>query len=621
MPEYVISIVAQGKDRGASSMLGNIGGMLGRIAEFALGNLLAGGIRRIAGALGNLTSQAVGSASQLQGLHLALETLAAREMVATGAASNIEEALDSVGGTVDGLTGDLRQLAIISPFEFQQVADTFRLNMAFGASAESAIDLTKAILDTGAGMGLTSEMMGRLNYNLGQALVAGDLTGVNLRQIRIAGLDLAHVLESQLGRSLEDVRADLASGALEMGDVAEAFTKYAEENFGGAAERMSRTFAGLQSSIRDVFFFAGADLLTPALEEVTKFLGTIFDQVLAFIDSGALVTWGEQFGAWIGTFLEKADNVLSFFGNIRERAAETGNALREQFLEKFGGILEALQYNLNLFSAWWTEHGPAIREMAKEMLTRFLAAGEKLAAQVLPWIQEELLQFGAWFEENGPLIAEFAIVVSKAFTWIVEAAMGAFPIISAILDFFIDELMLWAELIMQIVTGEWADAWETAKELVAVTFGEHLPKIFTTFFDWILGWFGFSWPEAIEAWAGVWNQFLTIVTAIWEDIKSTIGKAIDWLIEKIKKLIDKIRGAKLHGDLMGESPSPLERSLLGIGDAMRQISAIEMPRLAGAMGGGGRQNTYNWQPTINTSAPAGDALRINYREMLAMTGA
>ena len=107
---------------------------------------------------------------------------------------------------------------------------------------------------------LTNQDFERLGYNLGQIISTGQITARDLRDLRMVGLDLADVFRQTLGKSIEEVNELLKTGGLTMEDVSRAVSEYADKNFGGAAERLAKTFSGLKSSIKDLFFFAGSDI-------------------------------------------------------------------------------------------------------------------------------------------------------------------------------------------------------------------------------------------------------------------------------------------------------------------------------------------------------------------------
>jgi len=270
----------------------------------AIGGIAAAsGLVKVVGQIKALGDQAIQSAAAMQSLRIGIETLAAKEMVSAGQFETVSDALGAASGKADELMDWLRELSVISPFEYTQVADTFRMMMAFGATSDSAKDLTAAVLDTGAGLGLMGGQLDRLSYNFGQIISTGRITARDLRDLNMVGLDLAEVFSSSLGKSVEEVNQALETGAMTAEDVSKAFADYAAKNFGGAAERMSTSFEGLKSSIEDVFFFAGADMLGPLLEKVTGILSGLMDKASALLDSGVLKKIGEFLATPVGMAL------------------------------------------------------------------------------------------------------------------------------------------------------------------------------------------------------------------------------------------------------------------------------------------------------------------------------
>ena len=297
MPDkvYNIEITINGKDA-ATAPLGKVNGVLTDMGKIAGGVLLAKGLEKLAGAVIDIGKGAVESAAKMQVFDLSLRTLAAREAVSAGAADNIEQALAGIGPTAEALKDQLMELSLISPFTFDTIANTFRVQMAFGQTSEMSVKLTGAILDTASALGLTGESTDRLAYNFGQINSVGKIMATDLRQLRMVGLDLADVFKDELGMSVEQVNAALEAGKMTMEDVSLAFVKYSQENFGGAAERMSKTFTGLKSSFSDLATFAGAQIMTPGLDSVTGVLGEVYDGLKELLDSGYFEKLGKELG-------------------------------------------------------------------------------------------------------------------------------------------------------------------------------------------------------------------------------------------------------------------------------------------------------------------------------------
>ncbi len=287
----------------ASGKVKGVAGALEQIRNIAVGFAVARGFFAIINGLRNIVSGAIDAAASLQTFTVGVETLIAREAVLAGAFENTEQALVGTTKNSQHMIGVLRELSLASlgAFPVDAIQRTWRLNMAYGATSEQAVELTKAILTTAAALGLDTQMVQRLNYNLAQALVAGDLTAINLRQLRLAGLDLARVFYDELGMSVAQVRDQLKSGAMTMQEVSETFIRYAEENFGTAGERMRNTFRGAIQEIKNLFYWSGVDLLTPSLEVATGSIRRLTEEIKGLADAGFFAYVGQQIGKLVET--------------------------------------------------------------------------------------------------------------------------------------------------------------------------------------------------------------------------------------------------------------------------------------------------------------------------------
>lgn len=331
MPErrLGVNISLKAKDD-ASDKIGKVSGALGKMAGIAGGIVIAKGLAAIGGAISDMAGEALNAVGDIQNLTIALETMIARQAVGAGAFENVRAAIGNVTPNVEALKDELRDLSLISPFQRKMIQNVFRFNMAFGATTEIAKEQTRAQLDTAAALGLTNEQFNRMSFNLAQALLAGDLTVTNLRQLKLVGLDLAAVFRDELGQSVEEVEAALMSGKMTVEEVSSAFAMWADKNFGGAAERMSKTLTGLKSSFVDLFEYTAVDLLTPAVEKITSALGKLFDEIRGLLDSGVVKALGNMLADFVGTAIDGLSGLYNrgkqFLGNFVSILAGTAQS-------------------------------------------------------------------------------------------------------------------------------------------------------------------------------------------------------------------------------------------------------------------------------------------------------
>lgn len=472
----------------------------------------------------------------------------------------LSDALKQATPKAQKLMRQLRDLSIISPFEYQQVADTFRFNLAMGATTETAMGLTKSTLDTGAALGLSAEMMGRMNYNLGQALVAGDLTMANLRQLRIVGLDLADVFESELGLSIQQVRDQLKSGKLEMEDVSQAFMDYADRNFGGAAERMSKTFTGLKSSIADLFFFAGADLFGPGLEVATEVLGGLFDRVRDFLEEGGFARLGEQVGELMKQLLAGdiealtetlglSPEVAAFVRNFARDLGTLAETIREGIGKAFAWLAENVMPKLNEGLAFVNEHWDYFRSAIAGAAAAL--AGASIAGMLLVIVGAlnpvilGIMAVGAavgvlataWKKDWGG-IRTTAEKVSEA----LQEAFGRLePVFETVKRLVESVKVAFEEGGLEAAVMRFAEIWPALRAAVLTSVETIIEAIGQAFGVDLLGVFedvGASIEDTMaDLWAPLEEGWQT-VQAVFESVAAVVGPAIETFIESIRESLD-----------------------------------------------------------------------------------
>ena len=386
-----------------SGPLGFISNLIGSTLGAAIGTLTGTLIPGLLSGLSDIASGAVSAVSELQLLTITLESLSAREIYVSGGAASMTDALAQAGPMADALLGSLRELSIISPFEYKDVVNVFRLNMAFGQSSETALELTDAILNMAAGMGLTGPFLERIAYNFSQMNLVGKITAMDMRQLGQAGIDLGRILREELGVSMEEANAKLQSGSITFKEISQAFVDYAEKNVGNAAQRASRSLSGLASSFRDLLFFASADLFGSAFGTIGDALGTVFDKANEFASSGVLqmvgagldvvaqqaVSAGGSILTWAGSLF---DGLNVTFEDIAGAAFDWGAnivlMLAQGIIAGAAAVLDALLFIGNIIAAWLgpgspPKIAPDLPEWGRAAMQEFLggfalATGESL---------------------------------------------------------------------------------------------------------------------------------------------------------------------------------------------------------------------------------------------------
>lgn len=244
-------------------------------------------------------------------------------------------ALKSILGDVEqanSMFSQMKQLAVVSPFNFRQLADYSKQVAAFGIPYEEMYDTTKRLADMAAGLGVD---MGRLILAYGQVRSAAVLRGQELRQFTEAGIPMV--------RALADEFTKLNGRAVTTGEVFELISKRAVPfemvkkvmwdmtDEGGRFFNMqfvlADTLAGKWSNLQDAWqimlsqFAKGESVGGRVLKSMVQYLTEIIENIdrLSPIIGGLVAGYG---GHKIASFVKKNINDFTL-GNIDDNIRKT----------------------------------------------------------------------------------------------------------------------------------------------------------------------------------------------------------------------------------------------------------------------------------------------------------
>ena len=347
MTTYTLSIVVEGRDA-ASGPLGRVSSALGNMGQIVGGILGANIIMQLGTQLIAFGQSSLQATADIQMLKVGLESLVARELRSADSTLTMTQALQQASPAAADLLSKIKTLAIQSPYRLGTIQDTFRLAMAFGFASDEALHFTNAVLTMSAGIGASDDMMNRMAYNLAQIRLQGKVTAVDVRQLAMAGFDLVGALTA-IGAahgiaitSIEDFNKAIADGKLKWEDFATDFEKYADNQFGGAAVRLSRTLQGLKSTFQDFFVLTMPTILGPAAEKVTALLQRILDKFIEFSNSGVLEQWGQSMADAFSPFIDPMMRFMDAWDRLGLTVNGDDSAVGRQGitnLERFRGAL------------------------------------------------------------------------------------------------------------------------------------------------------------------------------------------------------------------------------------------------------------------------------------------
>lgn len=178
----------------------------------------------------------------------------------------------------------IKDLAVVSPFQFKELASYTKLLSAYSIPYEELYDTTKRLADISAGVGVD---MGRIILAYGQVRSAAFLRGQELRQFTEAGIPLVDELAKRFTKltgvvtSAGDVFDKISRKEVSFGMVKDVLWELTNEGgkFYNMQEALAESLAGKWSNLQDAWDVMMADIaegnsgvLSDSLEILTKLM-------------------------------------------------------------------------------------------------------------------------------------------------------------------------------------------------------------------------------------------------------------------------------------------------------------------------------------------------------------
>ena len=285
------------------------------------------------------------------------------------------------------------KLAAQTPYDAEDVANTFTLARAYGFTSDEAKKLTGEILDFSSGMGLTTQQMERIIVNFGQLRSQGKLNMMELRDLaRGAFVPINDVLD-RMKRNMHLTTAQFdkmrLAGKLTGPAITEFFKAFSEmvgENFTGAAVKMAQTFQAAKANALDLIKgIGGLYVVKPVLDVIGR---AISDMVTSFTSSD------DDMERLIHAFSRIGGQLSGIVSDILKALAPEGT---EGFADGLIGALEGI-------ALWLGSHH-------SEIVLFFKGIGDTIRNDVIPFITDKLLPaingFGTWIAEHKDEIIGF----------------------------------------------------------------------------------------------------------------------------------------------------------------------------------------------------------------------
>lgn len=220
--------------------------------------------------------------------------------------------------TAKNMLAQLKDQALKSPMQFQDITKGAQTLLGYGLTAEQVIPITKMLGDISGG---NADKFGRLALAFGQVNAAGRLMGQETRQMINAGFNPLQSISEKTGESMASLSKRMKDGQISVQEVADAF-KYATSEGGrffGNADKQSQTLQGQLNKLQESVTFALAEIgtslannggLKQFFESLTATVTKVKDAFLALSpETQSLIL---KFGLILAT----AGPLLIFFGSL-----------------------------------------------------------------------------------------------------------------------------------------------------------------------------------------------------------------------------------------------------------------------------------------------------------------
>lgn len=161
--------------------------------------------------------------------------------------------------TAKEMLGQLKDQAIKSPMQFQDITKGAQTLLGYGLTAQQVIPITKMLGDISGG---NADKFQRLSLAFGQVNAAGRLMGQEARQMINAGFNPLQAIADKTGVSMAVLTKKMHDGQISVKDVGDAFIYATSEGgrFFGMADKQSQTLAGSFNKLKESATFALAEI-------------------------------------------------------------------------------------------------------------------------------------------------------------------------------------------------------------------------------------------------------------------------------------------------------------------------------------------------------------------------
>lgn len=426
--------------------------------------------------------------------------------VMTGSAEKAAEVIDK-----------LKKVGAETPFELPDLADTTKLLMNYGFSADEAMDKMMMLGDISQG---SADKMSRIATAYGQMSSAGKVSLEDVKQMIEAGFNPLQEISESTGESMASLYDRISEGTISVDEITASMERATSEGgkYFQSMEKQSQTFSGLISTLKDNAQQLLGEVVKPISDGLTESL------LPAAISAIEQLTQGfEENG--VSGMIQAAGNIVNgLFAGIMENAPlliSTGMELLNQFLLGIAtgiptlltkgfeivtqltlGILQNLPQLITQGAAVITNfvNGllsslPSVLQSGVQMILRLVDGIINNLPAIISAAAQAIARFIASIASNLPQILSTGIkIIGELASGLIRAIpnlVGKIPqIISAIKDAFLS--VDWLSVGVNIIKGIASGVASAAGQLVDAAVGAATDAL-----NWVESKLGINSPSRV----------------------------------------------------------------------------------------------------------------------------
>lgn len=251
----------------------------------------------------------------------------------------VRAGLTAILGTsraAEDLLKNVNKLNDTSPFPRSAFLAATQQLVGFGVQADKVVPIIDAVQNAVAGIGGGQEDIARFTRAFAQIQSQGRLTGDVLFTLGEKGIDAAAIIGQQMGKTGQDIKAQVTAGTLGADKAIDALTKGLSTKFDGAVANVARSFVGasdrVTARLRDIGALITGVFINPmgggaavvGLNNIANALANIRDKVIK-----PLIPMVQKLGDF---FITATQKFAQFTSNIKTDQVQ-------QFLKIFQSLL------------------------------------------------------------------------------------------------------------------------------------------------------------------------------------------------------------------------------------------------------------------------------------------